>query len=1036
MKLNGFLVFAFAFGAISGAAFAADIPAYGVAGTTGAGQPTKPVYYIPTPFASNPALAMTAPVKEGAMPETSEAEKARAQETQFHKETAEISALMDSLQKRLSEFRRMAQSPFADDMDRAERDMKAIDDRIARLETPLGSALVDFQREDLQDKAFELRVSLELLRRRWGGTYNVFGTEFFSGPRLADDAAKTVPPASYRIRPGDALSVAFSSKLGEVNEYHPVVDDSGKIFVRGVGSVTASGKTTGELRASIANRISSSFKQLDVSVSVERVGAVTVQVAGEVARPGTYTMSGLATVLNALYQAGGPTASGSFRKISVVGQNGSKRAVDLYELLVNGSRKQDYPLSDGDMVFVPSVGPTIVVEGEVVRAARYEPNFPISAAQALELAGGPKSASYTQYVTVERIEGGEYKTLLSVSLTDDGGASFSVRPGDVIAVASIRPERSSQVEITGPVLAPGVYGFRGGMRVNDLIALARGFAPGREVYGQRADILRIEPLEGLKLITVNLDEAQKGDSGQNIELQRLDRLFVYEPDQVAFRPRVVRVLGAVARPGIYRRNSQMTVRDAVAAAGGVLPEAFLERADVIRRKADDSTELLAVNLRDALSGDPAQNPVLADQDEIGVYTNSQVVWRDSSVRVEGSVQRPGNYMRSDNMRVSDLIFASGGLVPESGNAAELARTDPSGSTEIVTIELAEGKPAPEQDMLLRDRDVLTIPAVNPSLRAPEVVFVTGEVARPGPYTLRSRNEKLSQLIERAGGLTESANINGLLFVRPTTSFENDQARESVTSTLKTTEAFANKQMLVQLAQMGLQIPERLLGQLQPADGTQRTEKTIDIREIEDRAKEESSKSQDKTVEKPYRSLLDDPKATATEPVPPSAMGDPVKAANAKNTEEVLDIRRKVEDLGESSRISIDLKRALAETKSADNINLRNGDRLFIPRINGVVQVVGAVLHPHAFVVEPGKNANYYVERSGGFAQNASRSNVIVIRPNGDAIPSRGVRIIQADDTIVVPTTGLVDIAKKWEQVGSVTKVISDILSSVFVLTRF
>jgi protein involved in polysaccharide export with SLBB domain len=473
----------------------------------------------------------------------------------------------------------------------------------------------------------------------------------------------------------------------------------------------------------------------------------------------------------------------------------------------------------------------------------------------------------------------------------------------------------------------------------------------------------------------------------------------------------------------------MTVRDAVAAASGVLPEAFLERVDIIRRKADEGTELLSVSLSGALSGDSGQNIVLADQDEIGVYTTSQVLWRDSSVRIEGAVQRPGTYVRSGNMRVSDLIFASGGLVPESGKTAELARTGPSGSTTVITIELAEGKLAPEQDGLLQDRDVLTVTAVNPSLRTPEVVYVTGEVAKPGPYALRSRNERLSELIERAGGLTESANIDGLLFVRPTSSFENDQARESVNSTLKATEAFSSKQMLVQLAQMGMQLPDKLLGKLDP----QTVERTVDLKEIES---QQTVKPADKTVEKPYRPLLDEVKAASTKVVPPSAMGDPLKAADPTDTEEMLDIRRKVEELGESSRISIDLKRALAQNDSADNIRLRNGDRMFIPRVNGVVQVVGAVLHPHSFVVEPNKSTKYYIERSGGFSQNASRSNVIVIRPNGDAISARSVRFIQPDDTIVVPTTGLVDIAKKWEQVGSVTKVVSEILSSIFVLTRF
>jgi hypothetical protein len=138
----------------------------------------------------------------------------------------------------------------------------------------------------------------------------------------------------------------------------------------------------------------------------------------------------------------------------------------------------------------------------------------------------------------------------------------------------------------------------------------------------------------------------------------------------------------------------------------------------------------------------------------------------------------------------------------------------------------------------------------------------------------------------------------------------------------------------------------------------------------------------------------------------------------------------------SSRISVDLNRAFRDAGSPDNIPLRQGDHVFIPKITNVVKVIGAVLHPHDFAAGPGESVDYYIRRSGGFAQDASKGNVVVVRSNGDALPKDQVRSVEPGDTIVVPTTGLIDIAKKWERIGSVTKVLSDILSSVFILTRF
>jgi protein involved in polysaccharide export with SLBB domain len=137
-----------------------------------------------------------------------------------------------------------------------------------------------------------------------------------------------------------------------------------------------------------------------------------------------------------------------------------------------------------------------------------------------------------------------------------------------------------------------------------------------------------------------------------------------------------------------------------------------------------------------------------------------------------------------------------------------------------------------------------------------------------------------------------------------------------------------------------------------------------------------------------------------------------------------------------ARISVNLDSALNDPVSPDNLTLRDGDRIRVPKVTNVVTVIGAVLHPHSFAAGGGKNAEYYIQRSGGFSPEASKGDVVVVRTNGDAMPMRSVKSVMPGDIIVVPTTGLIDITKKWEKVGNVTKVVSDILSSVFVLTRF
>lgn len=1004
--------------------------------------------------------------------QASQAEKVRKSEEDYQSVLTGVARVVSSLEKRLTDLRRQVSPPMRADIDRLDQDLALVEKELSHLTISATSALVQLQRSDLQDRVFELTLSLEIMKRRWGASWKVFGLDFFNNVRPAEPLSHGPVPTGYRIRVGDTLRIVVVSELGAQKEYHPTVDSAGRAYVPGAGNVMAVGRTAAQLRDYLTDQIRSKFKQLQVAVSIEKLQTIRVQVAGEVARPGTYTITGMATLFDALYQAGGPTKSGTFRKMSLVRDGDERRTVDLYDFLMNGSKKHDVPLQEGDLVFVPPVGGTIVVDGEVIRAGRYEPDFPITLKQALDMAGGPKPGGYLQAVQVERVQNGEYRVLLHEPLNGDASKSaMELTPGDQVTVFSIRPDNTNKVEVGGPVGTPGVFGFKDGMRVKEIIALAQGLARDKEVYGGRADILRIDPLKGTEIIAFDLAKALEGDPEQNIELRKLDRVFVYEPEQVVFRPRLVTVFGPVAKPGTYVRTDGMSVRDVIAAAGGVMPDAYLTRADLTRHVSDGDTELVRVNLQSALNGDPGSNIRLQDRDVLTLYNLRDVKWSDKTVRVEGAVQRPGVYKRSDNMRVSDLVFASGGLLPEAGKNAEVAHSSGSSETSIVTIDLEKLVPCSEQDIVLRDRDIVTVPSVNPSLRAPEIVYLTGEVAKPGPYTLNSQNERLTDLIARAGGLTPYADTRGMLFLRQKESFENSQQGTDADIILKKCRAFADKQFLTQLGTLGIALPEQFIKTLQQSE--EGLAKPAEVVEEEKLTKDiyTSGSSSDSDEENGGKKGLVVPGNGKTSGVKPTVKGrstvnDGTKGPNERagttvpkdidapeklqmsamgprmtpSAEEVLMSgfhgRQELAELAKSTRVSVDLNRAFQDSNSPDNIPMRQGDRVFVPRITNVVTVIGAVLHPHAFAAGSGKNADFYIERSGGFAQDAAKGNVVVVRSNGDALPRERVRSVEPGDMIVVPTTGLIDIAKKWERLGSVTKVISDILSSAFVLTRF
>jgi protein involved in polysaccharide export with SLBB domain len=166
------------------------------------------------------------------------------------------------------------------------------------------------------------------------------------------------------------------------------------------------------------------------------------------------------------------------------------------------------------------------------------------------------------------------------------------------------------------------------------------------------------------------------------------------------------------------------------------------------------------------------------------------------------------------------------------------------------------------------------------------------------------------------------------------------------------------------------------------------------------------------------------------------MGPPVTRTDNDETRSAYEGRHDLAAIVNSARISVNFTRAVTEPNSPDNLPMRNGDRVFVPKITHVVTVIGAVLQPHSFAAGPDNSVEYYIQRSGGYAQDAEKAHVVVVRSNGDALPMKMVKAVEPGDTIIVPTAGMVDATMKVEKIGATTKIISDVLSSVYVLTRF
>jgi protein involved in polysaccharide export with SLBB domain len=537
-------------------------------------------------------------------------------------------------------------------------------------------------------------------------TLQVFGRSIFSSrtTQFAPVAYGPVDP-SYQLGPGDEIHLVLT---GDVELAYPLeVTREGAIVIPDVGQMFVNGLTLEGLRNTLFDRLGRVYSGIRRSpnattffdVSLGRLRVNQVYVIGDVVRPGQLQLSAVSTVFHALQQAGGPSDIGSFRNVLVRRADGGEIDVDLYDYLLRGDASRDVRLQSGDRVFVPPAGTQVFVQGKVRRPAIYEMKEGEGLRDLLAFTGGFDADAYVQRIQIDRVLGlqeripGVERVILDVNLQDlEDGTVIPLRNGDEVRVFTALLERRNRVSVSGSVVRPGLYEFRGGMTIWDLIRRADGLA--EDAFLPVAHVLRPIPQTGTaRMLRVSLLTDAQGRAMEDLPLADRDSVIVYQADSLA-TPAVVEVQGLVKEPGLYRFAEGMTVRDLVMAAGGFQEGAQSYEAEVVRlRQGIERNETIAESRTVALEGDLPARWVPDGADRVG---------QDGS---------------------------------ESGGAFELAHGD---------------------RVFVRQM---------PGFVQPRTVVVNGQLLRPGPYGLELRNERLSSVIDRAGGPTNEAYIAGARLLR-------------------------------------------------------------------------------------------------------------------------------------------------------------------------------------------------------------------------------------------------------------------------------
>ncbi len=508
-----------------------------------------------------------------------------------------------------------------------------------------------------------------------------FGYLLFKGVPVTFAPATDIPvPADYVIGPGDEIRVQLYGSVDE--NYSLVVNRDGTINFPDIGPMEVAGLTFSDMRDALRERVSEQMIGVRASITLGELRSIRVFVLGDVNRPGSFTVSSLSTMTNALFVSGGVNPIGSLRNIQLKRKGQVVGRLDLYDLMLRGDNSNDARLQPGDVIFIPPIGPTVAVSGAVRRPAVYELKKEGTLGEVVELAGGFLPTAYPSEVRVERIRKDRRRSILVVDLGTGQGRATPVRNGDLVRVDSVLEEIESSVTLLGHVQRPGRFQWYQGMRLTDILP---SVAHLKQHADRRYLLIRRESEQGglIDVLSADLEAALLApESGSNPLLEQRDTIHVFDLESGRAsvveplleelrlqsrhgRPsRSVGIGGKVREPGSYPLEAGMRVSDLIRAGANLSDSAYALSAELTRYSVINSavrtTQLIDIDLQSVLAGDAQSDIYLEPFDYLNIKEIS--LWRDQAeVEIRGEVRFPGNFPIEPGETLSSVIERAGGI---------------------------------------------------------------------------------------------------------------------------------------------------------------------------------------------------------------------------------------------------------------------------------------------------------------------------------------------------------------------------------------
>ncbi len=502
-----------------------------------------------------------------------------------------------------------------------------------------------------------------------------------------------------------------------------------------------------------------------------------VMVSGNVKRPAVYEMKEIRTLEQALKLAGGlaPRAFNQRIQIERARDNQARVVVDIsYDEL---ARKRGIPVRDGDLVRVFSLLPgaqnAVFLYGNVTRPGSYAYTNGLKLKDILPDAGGLAMDTYYDYALIKRYRVTDMEAELipfdlgALLLRNDPGQNLALKPLDEVYVFNKAMfQDKAFAEVKGEVRRPGRF-FIQDMRVRDLILKAGDLTP--EAYLSKGEIIRFDKQRRRRTLYFNVGAALRNDPAHNLVLKNEDRIVIHSLWEEQWKEAVT-IEGEIKAPGEYDLTAGMRLADLIFKAGNFTRDAYREIGHLYRTDwRTNQKTLLTFNIARALAGDEAQNLLLKDRDKVVVHHIGEYA-ADYLVSVRGLVNHPGEYPYAANMTIRDLLIVAGNVKDAAFmEEAELVRfTIVEGrrvETSVRKFDLAgalAGDAA--HNLALKPQDVVTVKMIPDWWDKKRTVTVSGEVYFPGTYQIR-KDERISDILKRAGGYTEYAYLYGAAFAR-------------------------------------------------------------------------------------------------------------------------------------------------------------------------------------------------------------------------------------------------------------------------------